>query len=264
MSNPTKLLLISSSLLPLAAKAADTASLTSIQNAWGAGWNSLLALLAFLLSLIAVFGFQIYRTIKQKILDDIRDSILENEARSMIRIGLRDFEHYEENKDRPIIAQSSLSSAISHTRQGLASARDMSRTHGNDDIRQTLMALAGTNLAYFYTAMMLSLRSTTDTDSKDIGDDYCKKAAQILLDVKLEIEACCRRKEQVNCKWYEIVDSVIFVEYHCRDANCLEKTTETRLKNKIHDMMTNKDIPFEEREEIFNRWKDLMGLERLG
>lgn len=220
------------------------------------GWNHLLGILAFILSVTTACGFAIYTQIKRKLNDETRSKILENESRNMIRLGLRDYENFKESNNIPGIAHSALASAITHTRQAWFMASNMSEPL-TYNTKNDLLALSGANLGYYYFELMKCI-SGTDTEHKE---EYRKKAIEAVEAASLMIETCERRKETTNCYWWEPLESKLRVQYECMNKDFskeFKKIQIAQIRNKMSSLIVDSSIPTSARVEMSKDWASVL------
>lgn len=230
--------------------------ITTLLRARDAGRNNLLALLGFILSVSVAVGYATYRQVRTKLESETRDKILENESRNMIRLGLRDYENFVENRHLDGVAHGALLSAVTHTRQAWFMAENMS---GPLSVipKCDMLALAGANLGYYYFELVTCVKTV---DNK-LAEKYRAKALQCIENASMCIDSCARRKELTNCKWWEVVESKLRVLYECSQPSLTEFAWEMEKENiakKIKSLVQDLSIPANVRSEMSKEWEGLL------
>lgn len=238
---------------PTAPVSSALSEIKALHEAESSARVEVLTWLGLAIAVIGLSGLALFKLVERKLLEVTRNQVLENEARSLIRLGVGDFENFEENKQYPDTARSSLVSAVTHTRQALVNASSIE--NGVAEVPKLfLVALASANLGYYYCEMMNNL----PVKDRDHREKYRKLALESIRNASLPIAAARRRREE---SWWEMVESSVHVHYHCSkgDKTDAQWMPEKRfLQKEITSLIEDKEIPSEVRQRMINDWSELL------
>lgn len=243
--------------LNLAAHTEDINQLKEIIDAHNSGISTAVTILTVMVMIILASGYAVYIIIKNKIVDETRSKILENESRNLIRLGVRDYENhlYAKKAGQTDSSLSCLYSARSHTQQARYMASSMSNPlsyHPKND----LLALSGTNLAYYYTELMLI------TDEIKSRDFMRKQAMLALEESSINLASSVKRQATTDALWFDMIESSIFTQYHCLneasdDSSFFQGELEIVMQ-KLNDITYHNDVPQSFRSQTLNDWGDII------
>jgi hypothetical protein len=204
--------------------------------------NTFGILLAVLTAIISLLGFGVYKVLRNKLNSVILDDIREAEIRSLIGLGLINYQLFTNDGQEPAVKHSAINSAIAHTEHSLTMARNkLSNSNKN---RLKLIAITAANLAYYY----VELSDITETSS--IQDKQRTQASKCLDISGIEIDAVIRTGGADSFPWYSVDESRLYVRLRTRPENLDKEPIFTNIKA----LLDNQAVPSKWREKIKTKW----------
>lgn len=239
---------------PMALTSDAKSYIDTVMSAQSTARSDTLSLLGFLLAAIglatSITGFSAYkileRTVSLRILNEIRES----EARNLIRLGKRSYDIYADECINPEARLASLVAAIAHTDYALSVVDKLNRSDA-DQVKSDLLALAGTNLGYFYIDMAELLLSMDG--SKDVSM-YYEKAIHEVERVRLQVEIAQRVRDSEIHEWWNVVESRLTVLFKATNNPCKET-----FAYEIKCLTDDASVPYAWRKEtkiLWEKWLD--------
>lgn len=225
------------------------AYIDGLLNAESTARTDTLTLLGFLLAAITLVttfaGFSVYKFLERSISTRILDDIRESEARNLIRLGKRSYDLFSD----PTLARearlAALMGAIANTDYALSVIDKLKRNEA-DRTRSDLLALAGTNLGYYYIELADLMASASP--GLDISQ-YHRTAIVAVDSVTVNVEVAQRNRNSEILDWWNVVESRLAVLFKAT-AN----PDKIRFKAAIEELIENTAIPYEWRIETKKIW----------
>jgi len=208
-----------------------------------------LALLGFLLAAIALVttfaGFSVYKFLERSISARILDDIRESEARNLIRLGKRSYDLFSDQTLAKEARLAALMGAITNTDYALSVIEKLKRNE-TDRTRNDLLALAGTNLGYYY----IELAELMASASPGLDVSHYHRTAIIAVDrVTVNVEVAQRNRNSDILDWWNVVESRLAVLF-----KATPNPDKTSFKAAIKELVENTAIPYEWRIETKKIW----------
>jgi hypothetical protein len=218
------------------------------------GRMEMLMLIATGLTLLGVGGYYLEGKIVEHIKEELRQINYQSEARNNIRHGYKEFVNYEayQKIGYKEVALSSLTTAIIASERALEILAAM-KEDDNNRSKQFLTALAAANLSYFYADL-----SRFGPDK--IREESRKKALQTIEKVthSAAIEFTRQCQEQNDCNWWDVVESRLYVRWHCSNEcwanNDAWSEEKSRVASEVYKLTQDHNIPSVIRGQMREDW----------
>ncbi len=213
-------------------------------------------------AILAGFGVAAFSSLKNSLHGSVMNDIRTADAKGSVFESMDYYEQFEEIKDSHRIKnESGMALLMDAIVQGKVAINFINSITDEEQARQKtrMLALASTNLAYFYfeLAEYLSEKGSSfmgNQDNKDFHRLIKAKAIAVLDEHVSEIETMVKsRVSDDNGCWYEISESNLFVRYHC-DINITDKA---KAKKAYSDLLDDINAPSQWKEEMRKGWIEL-------
>jgi len=202
-------------------------------------------LFAILAIAISFLGVGLYNVLKRRLNRVILEDIREAEIRSLISLGIINYNLFSDQNHEKPVRLSAINSAVAHTKHALNTARNNLTSNNKNKI--SLTALSATNLAYFYVELS-GLEATPDAIDATLA-----KAEEAIDCCGVEIDAAIRVEEMKNASWYNIEESRLYVRYKATK----EVAVRQKLLQRIDELVEDHRLPSSWRDDIKNSWDEL-------
>lgn len=213
-------------------------------------------------------GLVMYNVMVKRIDAHMRSKILESEVRNMLRLGFLYYGSYLEMSEfNEEASLHSIVNASSYTSRALQMLNKLDES--NHEIVD-LKALSLTNLAYYLALRALVIQSRIDCllqSQPDLppSDPKLERLRKKLAHLRSEgkkfaessaiyVESAERRKEMVNLKWWEVIESRLFALCICDDFFDREVA-----RTKLDEMYRDSLVPQGWKNEIRKEWEPRLG-----
>lgn len=248
----------------------------AILAAFADGGSLSIGIAALIAALVAGAPYLAYKAItwfyNREVKEVARKESVVYEVHSQVSLGLRMYYSYADFRQNGenAVARSLLAQAITHTKWALEMLLDSQAELPENDDYSSLLSLTSTNLAYYYCDMALNyLDKTSSTYSEERGRAFKIKALETIESkrAKASINNVLDKKEVKYHPWWEVNESVLYVQRHCSEEYFTKETwpsEKARIIAGVRSLTEDMTIPSSDRASYIKGWReDLAELDKL-